>query len=134
MTAQKEPDFSAFTKLDEPDCCDDLEEISVPEAEVVSETVPSAKKQSVNRQELSKAAPATAENSSAPKKQPRSSQQEIEDGIASVEAEAAESAKAVRPEYVYPPPDRSKAAADAGQLWRACNGYKRKLRSKCYAL
>ncbi len=103
MTAQKEPDFSAFTKLDEPDCCDDLEEISVPEAEVVSETVPSAKKQSVNRQELSKAAPATAENSSAPKKQPRSSQQEIEDGIASVEAEAAESAKAVCPEYVYPP-------------------------------
>ncbi|MDY3250664.1 MAG: DNA translocase FtsK [Candidatus Choladocola sp.] len=41
--------------------------------------------------------------SSAPKKNPRSSQKEIEDGIASVEAEMAKAAEAVRPEYVFPP-------------------------------
>ncbi|MCD7834684.1 MAG: DNA translocase FtsK [Lachnospiraceae bacterium] len=37
------------------------------------------------------------------KRNPRSSQQEIAEGIASVEAEAAEAAKTIRPEYVYPP-------------------------------
>ncbi|MCD8347427.1 MAG: DNA translocase FtsK [Lachnospiraceae bacterium] len=37
------------------------------------------------------------------KRNPRSSEQEIADGIASVEAEAAETAKTVRPEYVFPP-------------------------------
>ncbi len=36
---------------------------------------------------------------------PRSSEKEIEEGIASVEAEAAAAAKAVRPEYVFPPLD-----------------------------
>ncbi|MCD8105986.1 MAG: DNA translocase FtsK [Lachnospiraceae bacterium] len=37
------------------------------------------------------------------KRNPRSSEQEIAEGIASVEAEAAETAKAVLPEYVFPP-------------------------------
>lgn len=37
------------------------------------------------------------------KRNPRSSQKEIEEGIASVEAEMAKAAEAVRPEYVYPP-------------------------------
>ncbi len=39
------------------------------------------------------------------KRNPRSSQKEIEEGIASVEAEMAKTAEAVRPEYVYPPID-----------------------------
>ncbi len=39
------------------------------------------------------------------KRNPRSSQKEIEEGIASVEAEMAKTAEAVRPEYIYPPID-----------------------------
>ncbi|MCD8337652.1 MAG: DNA translocase FtsK [Lachnospiraceae bacterium] len=39
------------------------------------------------------------------RRNPRSSKQEIAEGIASVEAEAAEAAKTVRPEYVFPPLD-----------------------------
>ncbi|MCC8163000.1 MAG: DNA translocase FtsK 4TM domain-containing protein [Lachnospiraceae bacterium] len=39
------------------------------------------------------------------RRNPRSSQQEIAEGIASVEAEAAEAAKVVRAEYVFPPLD-----------------------------
>jgi len=39
------------------------------------------------------------------KRNPRSSEQEIAEGIASVEAEAAQAAKEVRPEYVFPPLD-----------------------------
>ncbi len=39
------------------------------------------------------------------KKNPRSSQKEIEDGIASVEEEMAKTAEVVLPEYVYPPLD-----------------------------
>lgn len=39
------------------------------------------------------------------RRNPRSSQQEIAEGIASVEEQAAETAKAVRPEYVFPPVD-----------------------------
>ena len=39
------------------------------------------------------------------KRNPRSSQKEIEEGIASVEAEMAKTAETVRPEYIYPPID-----------------------------
>ncbi len=45
---------------------------------------------------------AAAKEASA-KRNPRSSKQEIADGIASVEDEIAKSAEVVRPEYVYPP-------------------------------
>lgn len=53
-----------------------------------------------------------------PKRNPRSSQQEIEEGIASVEAEMAKAAQAVKPEYVFPPIDllhKGKNKSNAGQ-------------------
>ncbi|MDO4321615.1 MAG: DNA translocase FtsK [Lachnospiraceae bacterium] len=48
-------------------------------------------------------AKAAASKEAPARKNPRSSQKEIEEGIASVEAEMARAAEAVRPEYVYPP-------------------------------
>lgn len=58
------------------------------------------------------------ENAPSPKRNPRSSQKEIEAGIASVEAEMAKAAEAVRPEYVYPPLDllkKGKGKSGSGQ-------------------
>ncbi len=46
-----------------------------------------------------------AEHGASSKRNPRSSQKEIEEGIASVEAEMAKTAETVRPEYIYPPID-----------------------------
>lgn len=53
-----------------------------------------------------------------PKKNPRSSQKEIAEGIASVEAEMAKAAETVRPEYVYPPLSllkKGKGSSGSGQ-------------------
>ncbi len=49
--------------------------------------------------------PAVEQEHASSKRNPRSSQKEIEEGIASVEAEMAKTAEAVRPEYIYPPID-----------------------------
>ncbi|WP_283680799.1 FtsK/SpoIIIE family DNA translocase [Parablautia sp. Marseille-Q6255] len=54
----------------------------------------------------------------APKKNPRSSKEEIEEGIASVQAEMEKAAEAVKPEYVFPPLDllkRGSSKSSAGQ-------------------
>ncbi len=58
------------------------------------------------------------EGTPSPKRNPRSSRQEIEEGIASVEAEMEKTAQAVRPEYVFPPLDllhKGKNKSNAGQ-------------------
>ncbi len=52
------------------------------------------------------------------KKNPKSSQEEIQEGIATVEAEIAKAAEAVKPEYVFPPIDllkKGKAARGGNQ-------------------
>lgn len=52
------------------------------------------------------------------KKNPRSSQQEIQEGIASVEAEAAKAAETVKREYIFPPIDllkKGKGRSNSGQ-------------------
>ncbi|MCD7954381.1 MAG: DNA translocase FtsK [Lachnospiraceae bacterium] len=53
----------------------------------------------------------SAQKGSRIKRNPRSSEQEIAEGIASVEAEAAEAAKAAPPEYVFPPLELLKKGA-----------------------
>lgn len=62
-------------------------------------------KEEVSAQEETVDAPeaASQEHSVPSKRNPRSSQEEIEEGIATVEAEMAKAAENVRPEYVYPP-------------------------------
>jgi DNA segregation ATPase FtsK/SpoIIIE-like protein len=68
-----------------------------------------SEKQMVSREDTdgdeSQVQPAGSDSGGHIKKNPRSSQQEIEDGIASVEAEAAKAAEVVKPEYVFPPLD-----------------------------
>ncbi len=56
-----------------------------------------------------------AESAPAAKRNPRSSEKEIADGIASVEAEMAKAAEAVKPEYVYPPIDLLKKGKSSGK-------------------
>ena len=60
-----------------------------------------------------------AENpGSLPKKNPRSSEAEIQEGIATVEAEIEKAAEAVKPEYVFPPIDllkKGKSQRGSGQ-------------------
>ena len=56
-----------------------------------------------------------AESAPAAKRNPRSSEKEIADGIASVEAEMAKAAEAVKPEYVYPPIDLLKKGKASGK-------------------
>lgn len=57
----------------------------------------------------------TGDDAPAAKRNPRSSEKEIADGIASVEAEMAKAAEAVKPEYVYPPIDLLKKGKSSGK-------------------
>lgn len=66
----------------------------------------------------SRAADGEEPHGSSPKRNPRSSKQEIEEGIADVEAEMAKAAEVVKREYVYPPLDllkRGTTRSGAGQ-------------------